>query len=131
MSNIVFCSVIHYIKFTVYSARFSVCCVFIWFQSVALSPLLQVWLHWGGGPISDQHHNLGSLVWEEDTTRSDLQNQQAPSHLQVWRLLCGKARVQDLLHTGGERLTRATVVVIKTLLLHYLFHLIKSCTAPL
>lgn len=71
-------------------------------SSTSMCISLQVWLCWSGGPIRDQHYNLGSVVWAESTAQPQLQNQQAQSHLQVWWLLCGKAGIQSLLFAAGE-----------------------------
>lgn len=84
----------------------------------SLSVSLQVWFCWSGGPIRNQHYNLGSLVWAEGTSQSQLQSQHAQSHLQFRWLFCCKTRIQNLLLNAGEPHTFWWYVICFTRFLH-------------
>lgn len=102
MSHLVFCPRTYWVYCLFCMLFWLLSCIHLHFKFSVCLPSPQVWLHRSGGPIRDQDHNLGSVVWAEGTTRSDVHRQQAQSHLQLWWLLCGKARIQNLLLPGGE-----------------------------
>lgn len=75
--------------------------------------LFQLWLCWSGGKITDQHYKVGSLVWAEGTLQSDFKIQHTQNHLQFGRLLCGEARIQNLLLTAGKEASHVAVAIIR------------------